>query len=114
MEGGVAGAEFARVNGAPCAQPAQLTELPQFRVGVGGGEEPGRGSERPRDGVRLTPRQLECLHWAGEGKSSVDIASILAISPATVDGHIAEACARLGVRTRIQAIVEAYRRGWLK
>ncbi len=113
MEGGAAGAEFARVSGAPRAQPAQLTELPQFQVGI---REHGFGRERERarDGVRLTPRQLECLHWAGEGKSSVDIASILAISPATVDGHIAEACARLGVRTRIQAIVEAYRRGWLK
>ncbi len=113
MDGGVAGAEYARVNGAPRAQPAQLTELPQFQVGVGH-DDAGRGAERAREGVRLTPRQLECLHWAGEGKSSVDIASILAISPATVDGHIAEACARLGVRTRIQAIVEAYRRGWLK
>ena len=70
-----------------------------------------RGSGGP---VRLTPRQLECLKWAGEGKSSVDIASILGISPATVDGHIAEACLRLGVRTRIQAIVEVYRRGWLQ
>ena len=111
MEGGAARSEYPRVNGAPRTQPAQLTELPQFQVGVG---QDGVLPERLRDGVRLTPRQLECLHWAGEGKSSVDIASILAISPATVDGHIAEACARLGVRTRIQAIVEAYRRGWLK
>lgn len=69
---------------------------------------------RAADGARLTPRQLECLMWAGEGKSSVDIGSILAISAATVDGHIADACRRLGVRTRIQAIVEAYRRGWLE
>lgn len=67
-----------------------------------------------RRDVRLTPRQLECLKWAGEGKSSVDIASILSISPATVDGHIADACRRLGVRTRIQAIVEAFRRRWLQ
>jgi LuxR family quorum sensing-dependent transcriptional regulator len=67
-----------------------------------------------RPDVRLTPRQLECLKWVGEGKSSVDIASILGIAPATVDGHIADACMRLGVRTRIQAIVEVYRRGWLQ
>lgn len=77
------------------------------------GETPPQSPEQARK-PPLTPRQLECLRWAGEGKSSVDIASILAISPATVDGHIADACARLGVRTRIQAIVEAYRKGWLE
>ena len=64
--------------------------------------------------VCVTPRQLECLKWAGEGKSSVDIGSILNISAATVNEHLADACRRLDVRTRIQAIVEAYRRGWLE
>lgn len=64
--------------------------------------------------ICVTPRQLECLRWAGEGKSSVDIGSILDISAATVNEHIADACRRLKVRTRIQAIVEAYRRGWLE
>ena len=62
----------------------------------------------------LTRRQLECLRWAGEGKSSVDIGSILDISAATVNEHLTDACRRLGVRTRVQAIVAAYRRGWLE
>jgi DNA-binding CsgD family transcriptional regulator len=70
----------------------------------------GPAAARPK----LTPRQLECLKWVGEGKSSTDIGSILELSPATVDGHIADACIRLGVRTRIQAIVEAFRNGWLR
>lgn len=94
MEGVDAGGPLGRINGTRSERP-----LAQ-----------GRGCTLPV----LTPRQLECLRWAAEGKSSVDIASILCISPATVDGHIADACARLGVRTRIQAIVEAYRRGWLE
>lgn len=61
-----------------------------------------------------TPRQLECLKWVGEGKSSNDIGSILGIAPSTVNEHLAEACRRLGVRTRVQAIVECFREGWLQ
>lgn len=75
------------------------------------------GSRRPRAprfACPLTARQLECLRWAGEGKSSVDIACILEISAATVNEHLRDACKRLDVRTRVQAIVEAYRNGWLE
>ncbi|MFC5342874.1 LuxR C-terminal-related transcriptional regulator (plasmid) [Brevundimonas staleyi] len=59
------------------------------------------------DVVKLTPRQRECLYWAEQGKSSSVIGSILGISARTVDEHIACACARLGVQTRIQAIRRA-------
>ena len=55
----------------------------------------------------ITSRQLECLRWAGEGKSASDIGIILGISARTVEGHIARTCALLGVRTRIQAVVLA-------
>jgi DNA-binding CsgD family transcriptional regulator len=55
----------------------------------------------------ITVRQLECLRWAGEGKSASDIGIILGISARTVEGHIARTCALLGVRTRIQAVVLA-------
>jgi DNA-binding CsgD family transcriptional regulator len=55
----------------------------------------------------LTPRQRECLAWVRLGKSSTDIAGILGLSAPTVDGHIADACRKLGVRTRIQAVVDA-------
>ena len=59
------------------------------------------------EGPRLTGRQLECLHWTEEGKSARDIGTILGISARTVEEHIAVACAALGVRTRIQAVVRA-------
>lgn len=61
----------------------------------------------------LTRRQLECLAWARDGKSSTDIGAILGISHRTVETHIAEACARLGVRTRVQAIARAIELGVL-
>lgn len=64
-------------------------------------------------GAPLTPRQLECLRWAQAGKSAYDIGVILGISPRTVDTHILEACARLGVRTRMQAVLAAIELGIL-
>jgi LuxR family quorum sensing-dependent transcriptional regulator len=62
----------------------------------------------------LTPRQLECLKWVREGKSSTDIGDILGLSGYTVDEHLAAACARLGVRSRVQAVVEAALDGLLE
>lgn len=55
----------------------------------------------------LRERQIECLYWAQQGKSAPDIGQILGLSGRTVDYHIAKACAVLGVRTRVQAVVRA-------
>lgn len=75
----------------------------------------GRKLKRSRtlraDRPRLTPRQMECLKWARHGKSSRDIGDILGLSPYTVDEHLAGACDRLGVRSRLQAIAEAVLHG---
>ena len=57
--------------------------------------------------VRLSQRQLDCLRWVREGKSAADIGQILGISPYTVQDHVSAACAKLGVRTRVQAVAEA-------
>ena len=62
---------------------------------------------RRRRMSEISARQLECLRWAKEGKSSPDIGCILGISARTVEGHIARVCELLGVRTRIQAILKA-------
>lgn len=64
-------------------------------------------------GYAITPRQLECLTWAQEGKSATDIGAILEISPRTVENHFARVCEQLGVRTRIQAVVKALDLGLL-
>lgn len=61
----------------------------------------------------LTPRQIECLSWAQDGKSSSDIGVILGLSARTIDEHVRDACARLGVRTRVQAIMRAVALGYL-
>lgn len=55
----------------------------------------------------LSARQRECIAWVRQGKSSSAIAEILGLAVVTVDEHIKEACRKLGVRTRVQAAVEA-------
>jgi DNA-binding CsgD family transcriptional regulator len=69
------------------------------------------GSAGPRP--LLTSRQRECLLWVREGKSSPAIGTIIGLSGATVDEHIGAVCRKLGVRTRVQAVVEANRLGLL-
>ena len=58
---------------------------------------------------QLTPRQRECLHWVGAGKSDWEIGEILNISEATVHTHIENAKRLYRVPTRVQAVVEACR-----
>jgi DNA-binding CsgD family transcriptional regulator len=65
----------------------------------------------PRPGQPLSPRQRECLSWVRHGKSSSVIADLLGLSVQTVDEHVAQACRKMGVRTRIQAAVEASLQG---
>jgi DNA-binding CsgD family transcriptional regulator len=62
---------------------------------------------RPDPPPLLRPRHRECLYWASQGKSSVDIGRLLGLSPRTVDEHLRSACRRLGVRTRVQAVARA-------
>lgn len=59
------------------------------------------------DDVTLSPRQSECLSWVQQGKSSRDIASIIGLSHRMVERHVFKACQRLGVRTRLQAVLRA-------
>ena len=56
---------------------------------------------------------VAALRWAQAGKSATDIGAILGISGRTVEFHLNEACGRLGVRTRIQAISAAIELGFL-
>jgi DNA-binding CsgD family transcriptional regulator len=60
----------------------------------------------------LSRREMECLRWVSEGKSDWDIAEILSISEGTVHAHVERAKQKLGVRTRVQAVVIATLRGW--
>jgi LuxR family quorum-sensing system transcriptional regulator CciR len=71
------------------------------------------GVAPPAVSAILSPRQRDCLAWVRHGKSSTDIAELLGISAQTVEEHIGQACRKLGVRTRVQAAVEASLMGFI-
>ncbi|XSC47571.1 helix-turn-helix transcriptional regulator [Bradyrhizobium sp. RDT10] len=56
------------------------------------------------DGASLSPRELECLEWAAQGKSAWDIGQILGISRHTAATYLENSKAKLGVRTIVQAV----------
>lgn len=62
----------------------------------------------------LSPRELECLAWVSQGKSSTDIGAILGLSARTVDSYLEKAAFKLGVRTRIEAVAVGVRRGLIE
>jgi DNA-binding NarL/FixJ family response regulator len=69
------------------------------------------GQAEPANPARLTDREREVLPLLVEGKSNVEIATALFISPRTVKNHIASILDKFGAENRIQAAVEAVRRG---
>jgi DNA-binding CsgD family transcriptional regulator len=76
-------------------------------------EELPASSARRRPKPRLTPRQQEVLELLADGRSTADIAQVLAISEDTVRNHIRYLFAELRVRTRLEAVVTAFRNDWL-
>lgn len=60
-------------------------------------------SDREDPVARLTDGQLECLRLVGRHFSSKEIATLLAISPHTVDQRIRTALRTLGVKRRADA-----------
>ena len=55
----------------------------------------------------LTGRELQILRWVREGKSNIDIAAILSISPLTVKNHVQKILRKLNVQNRAQAVARA-------
>ena len=61
--------------------------------------------------VNLSPRELEILGLLARGLSQTQIAESLVVSAKTVGTHIQHILSKLGVHSRAQAVVEAYRLG---
>lgn len=70
-------------------------------------------NEEQAPNIHLTPRELECLQWCAQGKSTWDIGKLLEISEAAVNFHMANIRAKFGVGTRQQAVTRAVRMGLL-
>ena len=61
----------------------------------------------------LTDRERQVLRYAGEGKSSKEIAELLDISDGTVRNYLSEIISKLGTSNRVEAARLARKKGWL-
>ena len=75
---------------------------------------PVTDSMAPEHGPMLSTRHLSVLRLVADDLTNEEIAAQLGLSPSTVKGHLQNICSRLGVRSRIGAVVRAYRLGLLR
>ena len=60
----------------------------------------------------LTERELEVLKMAAQGMSNKEISSELFLSVHTIESHFGNIFSKLGVYSRLEAVLEALKRGW--
>lgn len=61
----------------------------------------------------LTPREREVLRHIVDGHSNQEIAHSLSISESTVEKHVGSVLSKLEVSSRVEAAVQAVRKGLL-
>ena len=105
-----AGAVGYLLKDAPAEQLAQALR----RVHAGGrAVDPELAAHAWGDHDPLTERERQVLRLAGEGRSSAEIGSALALSSGTVRNYLSEAASKLGAANRIEAARLARDKGWL-
>lgn len=106
LEGSLAAVSF----GGPTTvtDVAELASL-HFAASYAVGSHLHRKATRKRLTQALTPREYDCLLWAGEGKTDWEISMILGISRSTVLKHVASARQKLGAVNKAHAIATALR-----
>ena len=94
---------------------ASVPDHPELRLYYMGGAGPNEfllrlakesSGELPKEfssEFGLTVREAEVLSWLSKGKTNRDSAQILGLSPRTVDKHLEQIYAKLGVETRTAA-----------
>lgn len=77
------------------------------RFGVEGREQILEAMPSPAPSPTLTPRELEVLRLLADGVGTKDMAERLSLSVATVRNHIERILAKLGVHSRLEAVLYA-------
>lgn len=71
-------------------------------------------SGRDRTGVSLTEREHELLSLLALGRSNIEIAEALHLSPNTVRNHLARIYVKLSAQSRLEAVAIAVREGLIR
>jgi DNA-binding CsgD family transcriptional regulator len=78
-------------------------------VGVFGLADPSKAPPPPRGASpELTPRQLDVLRRLADGQSTESISNALGVSKETVRNHVRGVLSRLGVHSRLEAVLRAH------
>jgi DNA-binding CsgD family transcriptional regulator len=105
---------FTLASGRPIAEPGEPIDPVTASVAVAFvhsrlGDATGDASLA--SGIRLSPREAECLRWFAEGMSMPDIALTLGIAYRSVRSYLDEATQKLGASNTRQAASTAIRLG---
>lgn len=68
-------------------------------------------AEESKPDIGLNKREIECLFWSAEGKSSSEISTIIGLSEHTVNHYLIGCCKKLDAVNRVQAVAKAVRHG---
>ena len=108
---------FAIDQGTRDAQQTALAAVPHVQLLSAYLHEAVRRVERlavSAPEAELTMRELECLRWVADGKSSWAIGQIMSLSERTVNFHIERAMGKLNVCNRQHAVAKAIVSGLLQ
>jgi two-component system, NarL family, nitrate/nitrite response regulator NarL len=70
--------------------------------------------QREKRLAEFTPRELEVLRVLATGSTTISMASELGIAPHTVEWHLRHVIEKLGVHSKLQAVVAAVRLGMIE
>jgi two-component system nitrate/nitrite response regulator NarL len=74
----------------------------------------GQQREREKLIAGFTPRELEVLHLLAEGLDTASMAEELGIANHTLEWHVRHVIEKLNVHSKLQAVVEAARKGLIQ
>jgi len=69
--------------------------------------------DQVHDRAQPTKRELQVLRLGAQGMSNSKIASKLALSERSIQAHFTNVFSKFGVASRIEAILHAFKEGWL-
>lgn len=70
--------------------------------------------DREKLKAEFTPRELDVLHLLATGLNTAQMAELLGIAPHTIEWHVRHVIEKLKVHSKLQAVIEAARRGLIE